>query len=894
MRVPQYVNKPFKSPVICKKSVSTTESPTPTQQVKAPAVVRPLSKRAPSDVAPSINKKAAQGVAYYSIMYRKRSTKKHKTWDGDGTAIEMSNGSFRFYKDDGRFFGSGSLGKGEDKFERIFTCSGCEVQLDHQIEDEQEVSKLEEILGSSTKSTNQIVKPSFGHKIKQGTSSRSPSPGIQVVHYLPTQKFKPVYRNSQSDSFESTPGAANARRFPPIFDPSQIEDPLIMNTFTGAECDVIVDPILSKHLRPHQRAGVKFMYDCVMGLSRPSQHEDDGKTSCLLQKTDEVQGCLLADEMGLGKTLMTIALIWTLLKQTPTPSKETTSQFGMPLQGLCNKVLVVCPVTLIANWKREFSKWLGLNRIGILTLDSKSTPEKDKLHVRNFLRVQRTYQVLILGYEKLLSVTEALQQESSSIGLMVCDEGHRLKNGQSKTLSALNSLDISRKVLLTGTPIQNDLTEFFTIIDFLNCGIMGNFPQFKRDYINPITRARDVNNKYNENIQTRGKDRTDELIDATKKFTLRRTADTISKFLPPKTDVVLFCKPTKSQIQAFEKILTNAQLDLSSITPSSSLALITLFKKICNSPSLISQDSYYLENIKSKSDLTGCLGLDSGKLRVLLALLENIRSSYPQEKVVIVSNYTQTLDIIQNILTSNRFAFTRLDGNTPTKERDRIVRSFNTVPSLFAFLLSAKSGGVGLNLIGASRLVLFDNDWNPAIDLQAMSRIHRDGQRRPCFIYRLLTTGCIDEKIFQRQLMKISLSFRFMGDQESSSSIKADDNLFETDDLKDLFTVLTSTKSNTHDLICACHGQKEHVSDSKVTAATMAETGAKGWTSAMDLMASMEKAESEKIAEKAALVQQCLVDYEHIETLKAHEVISEAALESQTDVTFAFIKSSKI
>ncbi|CUS21474.1 LAQU0S03e03422g1_1 [Lachancea quebecensis] len=892
MRVPQYVNKPFKSPVISRKPVGATESPTSAQQAKAPTTARPLSKRAPLDTAPSISKKGAQGVAYYSIIYRKRSTKKHKTWDGDGTAIEMNNGSFRFYKDDGRFFGSGSLGKAENKFDKIFTCSGCEVQLDHQIEDEQETSKLDETLGSSVKPPSTLFSPSSGHKVQRGVSSRSPSPGIPVVHYLPTQKFKPAYRSSQSDIAELAPSAANTRKFPPIFDPSQIEDPLIMNTFTEAESDVIVDPILSKHLRPHQRVGVKFMYDCVMGLSRPLQYEDDGKTSCSLPKTDELQGCLLADEMGLGKTLMTITLIWTLLKQTPTPSKENTSQFGMSLQGLCNKVLVVCPVTLIANWKREFSKWLGLNRIGVLTLDSKSTPEKDRLNVRNFLRVQRTYQVLIIGYEKLLSVTEALQQESSSIGLMVCDEGHRLKNGQSKTLSALNSLDISRKVLLTGTPIQNDLTEFFTIIDFLNCGVMGTFSQFKRDYINPITRARDVNNKFNEIIQAKGKDRTDELIDATKRFTLRRTADTISKFLPPKTDIVLFCKPTETQIRAFQKILTNAQLDFSSITPSSSLALITLFKKICNSPSLISQDSYYLENIKSKSDLTGFLGLDSGKLRVLLALLENIRTSCPQEKVVIVSNYTQTLDIIQNILESNRFSFTRLDGNTPTKERDRIVRSFNTVPSLFAFLLSAKSGGVGLNLIGASRLVLFDNDWNPAIDLQAMSRIHRDGQRRPCFIYRLLTTGCIDEKIFQRQLMKNSLSFRFMGDQGSSSSIAADDNLFETNDLKDLFSVLVSTRSNTHDLICTCHNQKEQAFDLKATDAAAVKAGTQGWTSAMDLMANMEKVESEKTAEKAALVQQCLVDYEHVKTLNAHRIVAEAALESQTDVTFAFIKSS--
>ena len=134
--------------------------------------------------------------------------------------------------------------------------------------------------------------------------------------------------------------------------------------------------------------------------------------------------------------------------------------------------------------------------------------------------------------------------------------------------------------------------------------------------------------------------------------------------------------------------------------------------------------------------------------------------------------------------------------------RNKLVNQFNTNPDINVFLLSSKSGRMGINLVGASRLILFDNDWNPATDLQSMSRIHRDGQLKPCFIYRLFTTGCIDEKIFQRQLVKNKLSSKFLDNDATSKS-----DVFDNDDLKNIFEIDTSTISNTHDLLeCVCEG----------------------------------------------------------------------------------------
>ena len=192
----------------------------------------------------------------------------------------------------------------------------------------------------------------------------------------------------------------------------------------------------------------------------------------------------------------------------------------------------------------------------------------------------------------------------------------------------------------------------------------------------------------------------------------------------------------------------------------------------------------------------------STKLRALDQLLYQLRAS-TSEKVVLISNYTSTLAILELLLTTLGYPYLRLDGSTPSTRRQGLVDEFNRAPAsqCFAFLLSAKAGGVGLNLIGASRLVLFDVDWNPATDIQAMARIHRDGQKRPCFIYRFLMAGGLDEKIWQRQVTKLGLASNIMDQKGGASS-------FTRDELKDLFRLDEGISCQTHDLLgCKCGGR---------------------------------------------------------------------------------------
>jgi DNA repair and recombination protein RAD54B len=259
----------------------------------------------------------------------------------------------------------------------------------------------------------------------------------------------------------------------------------------------------------------------------------------------------------------------------------------------------------------------------------------------------------------------------------------------------------------------------------------------------------------------------------------------------------------------YRSILESSAFNRCLGSPDASLLLITILKKLCNSPGLLSsKDKEQSENAQAllsnvdPSVLSSKLPSTSGKLRVLDRLVTTL-SSTTDEKIVIVSNYTTTLDMLQNLLSSRSLPFLRLDGSTPTDKRQELVDRFNNLPAskYFAFLLSAKSGGAGINLVGASRLVLFDLDWNPATDAQAMARIHRDGQKREVSIYRLLTTGCFDEKIFQRQITKRGLADSVMDNKSVGSA-------FTLAELRDLFSLDEATECQTHDLLgCTCEGR---------------------------------------------------------------------------------------
>ncbi|XP_072505400.1 DNA repair and recombination protein RAD54-like [Notamacropus eugenii] len=535
---------------------------------------------------------------------------------------------------------------------------------------------------------------------------------------------------------------------------------------------VVVDPILSKILRPHQREGVKFLWECVTSRRIPGSH-----------------GCIMADEMGLGKTLQCITLMWTLLRQSPEGKPEI------------DKAVVVSPSSLVRNWSNEVHKWLG-GRIQPLAIDGGSKEEIDQ-KLASFMN-QRGARVptpiLIISYETFRLHTEALQR--GSVGLVICDEGHRLKNSENQTYQALNSLNTSRRVLISGTPIQNDLLEYFSLVHFVNSGILGTAQEFKKHFELPILKGRDAD--ASEEARQKGEERLRELVTIVNRCLIRRTSDILSKYLPVKIEQVVCCRLTPLQTELYRLFLKQAkpveELRAGKMSVSS-LSSITSLKKLCNHPGLI-----YEKCVEEEEGFAGALDLFphgysgksvepqlSGKMLVLDYILA-VTKRTSNDKVVLVSNYTQTLDLFEKLCRLRRYLYVRLDGTMSIKKRAKVVERFNNPSSPdFIFMLSSKAGGCGLNLIGANRLVMFDPDWNPANDEQAMARVWRDGQKKTCYIYRLLSTGTIEEKIFQRQTHKKALSSCVVDEEQDV------ERHFSLGELRELFTLNEVTPSDTHD-----------------------------------------------------------------------------------------------
>lgn len=718
------LSAPFKPP----RFIST--KPEPPNEVQ-PIVVDKVPVKIPCE--PKLDSKTSK----YVVQYRKRTNKKHKTWEGDGE-LTVTSTQMIFH------FDSKSIAKPLSSLDGILKFGAYEVEVDCEIE----VTETNEIIYQKN------IVPLTNSKIPKKTLG--PSKRSHTIEI--TEKLEPSLKLFKSD-------------------PSSF-------ILSSGPSPVIVDAHLTNILRPHQRDGVQFLYNRIIDKS----------------------GALLADEMGLGKTLMTITVIWTLLKQSPDP-----------LQKLyLNKILIVCPVTLMSNWRREFKKWLDMNKLGILVIDKDTVNYRQDLV--NFAKT-RVYQVLIMSYEKILNCEDLL--ENIKFDLVVCDEGHKLKNNQSMTLKVLKRLDIDCKILISGTPIQNNLNEFFTLMDFLNPGALGTLSLFQRKFIKPIEYSRDVN-CVDAEILAQGLEASQELMQLTAKFILRRTSEVLSKYLGPKTDILVFVKPTPVQLQLFKQILAKVVY-----STNNALSLINTFKKVCNSPKLLENDTIY--------DSTGLdipLTIQSGKINLVTAML--IKIYQKREKVVLVSNYTKTLDIFSTICSQLNYSFLRLDGTTNSSTRSTLINQFNNspFPQFPIFLLSSKLGGFGINLVGASRLILFDNDWNPASDLQSMSRIYRDGQTKPVYIYRLFTSGCMDEKILQRQLMKVNLSDWFLDVGEVNS------NVFDIQDLKNLFTI-NDDDCNTHNLLdCSCDSDANELPSlpepQNLPEPIVSSQYSSGWMSALD------------------------------------------------------------
>lgn len=367
---------------------------------------------------------------------------------------------------------------------------------------------------------------------------------------------------------------------------------------------------------------------------------------------------------------------------------------------LLQNFLVVCPSSLVENWGAEFDKWIGKacepKRVVI-----RSGGEQALQDIQTFSQNPKG-QVLILSYD--LFRRNAALVSNIEVSILVVDEGHRLKNKNgSITMTALQTVPADARLCLTATPVQNNLVEFYSLVNFTCPGLLGDLSTFVKEFDRPITKAHSKSATMAE--RKCGETMSAKLEKLTESFVLRRLQrDILKTMLPSRTEALLFCLPTPEQCKIYQSIAASQESE----DAAESLTSLIALRKVCIHPCLV------------VPQLGHSLHL-SGKLRVLDALLRSIRSTSPDDKVVVVSNFTSMLSLLEkSIMQPMGYSYSRLDGSVEISRRQGLVDVFNrtSADNQFCFLLSSKAGGCGLNLVGANRLILVDNDWNPATDIQ--------------------------------------------------------------------------------------------------------------------------------------------------------------------------------
>uniref|UniRef100_A0A8D0ACF9 DNA helicase n=1 Tax=Sander lucioperca TaxID=283035 RepID=A0A8D0ACF9_SANLU len=652
------------------------------------------------------------------------------------------------------------------------------------------------------------------------------------------------------------------------------------------------EPLVQVHrnlvtkLKPHQVDGVQFMWDCCCESVKKIEKSPGS-------------GCILAHCMGLGKTLQVVTLLHTLL--------------------LCEKLnfstaLVVCPLNTVLNWLNEFEKWqVGMKDDESLEVSELATVKRPQDRAYALQRWHDMGGVIIIGYEMYRNLTQGRNIKSKKLketfqktlvdpgpDLVICDEGHILKNEASAVSKAMNSIRTRRRVVLTGTPLQNNLVEYHCMVNFIKENLLGSVKEFRNRFINPIQNGQCADSTL-QDVRIMKK-RAHILYEMLAGCVQRKDYTALTKFLPPKHEYVLSIRVTPIQcklyryylehftgvgnalegsrgragtklfqdFQMLSRIWTHPwclQLDyiskenrgffdedsmdefIASETEESSMSMTSddertkKKKKQGKGKKKGSDDSDSddvevikewntssrgrngegrvrpepVEEARPTSSAPGSPNPDwhrdfvtdadaeilehSGKMLLLFEILR--MAEEVDEKVLVFSQSLISLDLIEDFLELacrakdeekvspykgegkwfRNIDYYRLDGSTNATTRKKWAEEFNDIsnPRGRLFLISTRAGSLGINLVAANRVIIFDASWNPSYDVQSIFRVYRFGQLRTVYVYRFLAQGTMEEKIYDRQVTKQSLSFRVVDQQQIERH-------FTTNELAELYT----------------------------------------------------------------------------------------------------------
>lgn len=559
---------------------------------------------------------------------------------------------------------------------------------------------------------------------------------------------------------------------------------------------VYVHPDIAHRIRPHQLEGVRFMWDEIT--------------------KDTHKGCLLAHTMGLGKTMQTITLLSALTEAATSEDESVSSQIPEHLKAM--KVVILCPVNVLSNWLEELYNWTPPQLLGnFYTLES-AVKEHERRQVVEEWAMEAGGSVLVVGYSLLISLKEDVRARMQDVcSIVIADEAHCFKNRTTKTAMAVNSFKTTSRIALTGSPLSNNVKEYYSMIDWVAPGFLGDPGEFNMRYGNPIEYGL-------SSASDRGASRKAKvLLAALKKLVEtkvhRMSMNALKGDLPPKVEFIIYLDLSEIQIAAYKaylkgdlrnrpggKIVVNNVWALQAVMPLLLAHPSIYHRKLQKDRAKILEDMKEVKDIITEAELpdggsSGTASLEeplgipsetvfdalkvfdepdkynaisaSYKMLVLDKILEE--SLKIGDNVLVFSQKLGILDYIEEHLLRRKSRKSyRIDGAVNANTRQAKVHKFNGSHGA-VFLISTTAGGVGLNLYGANRVVIMDSQYNPTHEQQAVGRAYRIGQTKPVFVYWLLCDGTFEKTMQSKQVFKMQLSSRVVDDKAPIA--KSDRNL---------------------------------------------------------------------------------------------------------------------
>lgn len=531
---------------------------------------------------------------------------------------------------------------------------------------------------------------------------------------------------------------------------------------------------------------------------------------------------ILCDDMGLGKTLQSICILAGDHYLRAQEYERTKMSNSLPLPSL-----VVCPPTLTGHWVDEVGKFCSKEYLNPLHYTGPPTERARLQH-----NVKR-HNLIVASYDVVRNDIDFFR--NIKFNYCILDEGHVIKNGKTKLSKAIKQLTANYRIILSGTPIQNNVLELWSLFDFLMPGFLGTERQFAARYGKPILASRDARSSSRE--QEAGVLAMEALHRQVLPFLLRRMKEDVLQDLPPKIIQDYYCTLSSLQIQLYEDFAkSRAKCDVEETVSAASITeetekpklkatghvfqALQYLRKLCNHPALVltahhPEQKRITEKLANENsslrDIQHAPKLSALKQLLLDCGLGNggspengTETIVAQHRILIFCQLKSMLDIVENDLLKPHLpsvTYLRLDGSIPAGQRHSIVSRFNNDPSIDVLLLTTHVGGLGLNLTGADTVVFVEHDWNPMKDLQAMDRAHRIGQKRVVNVYRLITRGTLEEKIMGLQKFKMNIANTVISQENTSLQSMG------TDQLLDLFTLDKDGKTEKLDATTSASGK---------------------------------------------------------------------------------------